>query len=186
MVRGLPKRLKLPLTLKQILNGTNVQKTFKRTIYNLNYESGKLIYKEEEKCVIISVSPGTEWGTPFIFPREGDQIMGKYGQQIPADVVFIAEFEQSYCASRDHNFKRVGPHLHYWTKIFKSKFVDGDDIDIPILDDDDVRIPISIKKISLHCDSIERRIPGFGLPYPNKPEKRGDLLVHLEIIPGIL
>lgn len=124
--------------------------------------------RKEEKVLTINVKPGWKSGTKITFQREGDQAPNK----IPADIVFIIR-------DKPHpHFKREGSDLRHLCKITLREALCGVLVDIPTLSGE--KIPINLANEVVKPSTV-KRIPGYGLPYPKEPGKRGDILVSFDI-----
>lgn len=124
--------------------------------------------RKEEKVLTINVKPGWKSGTKITFQREGDQAPNK----IPADIVFIIR-------DKPHpHFKREGSDLRHVCKITLREALCGVLVDIPTLTND--KIPLNLAN-EVVKPTTTKRIPGYGLPYPKEPAKRGDILVSFDI-----
>lgn len=123
--------------------------------------------RKEEKVLTINVKPGWKSGTKITFQREGDQAPNK----IPADIVFIIR-------DKPHpHFKRDGSDLRHVCRVTLREALCGVLVDIPTLTNE--KIPINLSEIVK--PSTVKRIPGYGLPLPKEPTKRGDILVSFDI-----
>jgi len=124
--------------------------------------------RKEEKVLTINVKPGWKSGTKITFQREGDQAPNK----IPADIVFIIR-------DKPHpHFKREGSDLRHVCKITLREALCGVLVDIPTLTSE--KIPINLANEIVKPTTV-KRIPGYGLPLPKEPNKRGDILVSFDI-----
>jgi len=124
--------------------------------------------KKEEKVLTINVKPGWKSGTKITFQREGDQAPNK----IPADIIFIIR-------DKPHqHFKREGSDLKHQCKITLREALCGVLVDIPTLTAE--KIPINLAAEIIRPSTV-KRIPGYGLPFPKEPTKRGDILVSFDI-----
>eukprot|EP00088_Acartia_fossae_P054475 TRINITY_DN6263_c0_g1_i1.p1 TRINITY_DN6263_c0_g1~~TRINITY_DN6263_c0_g1_i1.p1 ORF type:complete len:362 (-),score=90.61 TRINITY_DN6263_c0_g1_i1:424-1509(-) len=124
--------------------------------------------RKEEKVLTINVKPGWKSGTKITFQREGDQAPNK----IPADIVFIIR-------DKPHqHFKREGSDLRHICKITLREALCGVLVDIPTLTNE--KIPVNLANEIVKPSTV-KRIPGYGLPYPKEPTKRGDILVSFDI-----
>lgn len=124
--------------------------------------------RKEEKVLTINVKPGWKSGTKITFQREGDQAPNK----IAADIVFIIR-------DKPHpHFKREGSDLRHTCKITLREALCGVLVDIPTLTLE--KIPLSLANEIVKPTTV-KRIPGYGLPYPKEPSKRGDILVSFDI-----
>jgi len=125
--------------------------------------------RKEEKVLTINVKPGWKSGTKITFQREGDQAPNK----IPADIVFIIR-------DKPHqHFKREGSDLRHICKITLREALCGVLVDIPTLTAE--KIPLNLANEIVKPTTV-KRIPGYGLPYPKEPSKRGDILVSFDIL----
>lgn len=124
--------------------------------------------RKEEKVLTINVKPGWKSGTKITFQREGDQAPNK----IPADIIFIIRDK-----SHQH-FKREGSDLRHQCKVTLREALCGVLVDIPTLTAE--KIPINLANEIIKPSTL-KRIPGYGLPFPKEPNKRGDILVSFDI-----
>lgn len=157
-----PVEHKLNVTLEEVLKGCTKKMKITRKVYQGGMES------REDKVLTINVKPGWKAGTKITFPREGDQ----NPNSIPSDIVFIIQ-------DKSHKlFKRDGADIIYTAKISLKEALCGTRLSIPTLEGNEVPIRIS----DVVNSKTVRRISGRGLPYPKDPSKRGDLIVHFDIM----
>uniref|UniRef100_A0A2K6QUA2 J domain-containing protein n=1 Tax=Rhinopithecus roxellana TaxID=61622 RepID=A0A2K6QUA2_RHIRO len=91
---------------------------------------------------------------------------------IPAEIVFVLK-------DKPHNiFKRDGSDVIYPSRIRLGEALCGCTVNVPTLDGR--TIPIVFKDVIR--PAILRKVPGEGLCLPKTPEKRGDLIIELEVI----
>lgn len=80
---------------------------------------------------------------------------------------------------KPHNiFKRDGSDVIYPSRIRLREALCGCTVNVPTLDGR--TIPIVLKDVIR--PGILRKVPGEGLCLPKTPEKRGDLIIELEVI----
>ncbi|KXJ22795.1 DnaJ-like subfamily B member 4 [Exaiptasia diaphana] len=124
--------------------------------------------RSEEKVLIINVMPGWKEGITVTFAREGD----RKPDVIPADIIItIRQKEHKYFTRDSDN------NLIYNCKISLKDALVGNATDIPTLDGRTLRIQ--------HDGIIQpgtQTIFGEGLPLPNNPHNRGNLIVNYNII----
>jgi len=153
----------LYVSLDDICKGVTKRMKISRRVVNNDGTARK-----EEKVLTINVKPGWKSGTKITFQREGDQAPNK----IPADIVFIIR-------DKPHqHFKREGSDLRHHCKITLREALCGVLVDIPTLTAE--KIPINLANEIIKPSTV-KRIPGYGLPYPKEPNKRGDILVSFDI-----
>uniref|UniRef100_A0A673B0E6 DnaJ heat shock protein family (Hsp40) member B1b n=1 Tax=Sphaeramia orbicularis TaxID=375764 RepID=A0A673B0E6_9TELE len=98
---------------------------------------------------------GWKEGTKITFPKEGDETP----TNIPADVVFVLK-------DKPHQvFKRDGSDIIYTAKISLRDALCGCTINAPTLEGRTVTVTTT----------------DIGLPYPKRPDRRGDLIVEYEV-----
>ncbi|KAL1456146.1 hypothetical protein WDU94_000896 [Cyamophila willieti] len=117
------------------------------------------------KQLIVKVKPGSKAGTKIKFPREGNQ----WGPNVRADIV---------CTIRDKPhplFKREGSNLRWTPKSINTFSMPGYDrvLKVPTL----TGKVILINMIKLHGVI---KIPNQGLPFPDSPQKKGDLIISFD------
>ena len=109
----------------------------------------------EEKVLTIEVPPGTNEGTQYIFPREGNHSF----YSVPADIIFITR-------DKRHNiFKRDGSNLEYTAYLTKQEFTEFGTLSIPTLENQN--ITFSLSEI-INPKNAVKRFAGFGLTDPSK------------------
>jgi len=161
-----PVEHQLQVTLEQILNGVNKKVKIKRLV--IDPDGSQRI---EEKMMKIDVKPGILAGERITFPREGDQHLGR----IPADLVFVVQ-------DKPHKiFMRKDTDLECSVQVSESQLSNGGKLQIPTLNPND-----GPKYLSL--DGLDkkkmRRFPNLGLPLAANPSKRGNLIVHIDVVEG--
>lgn len=88
-----------------------------------------------------------------------------------ADVIFITE-------DRPHEtFRREGSDLHMTVDIFLREALTGTVVTVDTLDDRTLRIPLT----SVITPDYKKRILGEGLPLPENPKGKGDLIITFNI-----
>ncbi|XP_050189447.1 dnaJ homolog subfamily B member 13 isoform X3 [Myiozetetes cayanensis] len=120
-----------------------------------------------DKILTIDVQPGWKRGTRITFEKEGDQ----GPNVIPADIIFVV---QEKLHSR---FKRVDNNLIYVASIPLGKALTGCTLDVWTLDGRLLNIPINDIVDPRYC----KVVPGEGMPLPQDPEQKGDLLIYFNI-----
>ncbi|XP_017763171.1 PREDICTED: dnaJ homolog subfamily B member 13-like [Eufriesea mexicana] len=154
----------LYLTLLEVFLG-GIKKMKIQRLVLVGDDKSKTIVKE--KILTIPIKPGIPTGTRIVFPEEGDQGPTK----IPADVIFITE-------DRPHEtFRREGSDLHITVDIFLREALTGTVVTVNTLDDRTLRIPLT----SVITPDCRKNVPGEGLPLPENPKKRGNLIITFKI-----
>jgi DnaJ-class molecular chaperone len=152
----------LNVTLEEVLKGCTKKMKINRRVIGPGGE------RKEDKVLTVNVKPGWKAGTKITFPREGDQ----NPSTIPSDIVFIIK-------DKPHKiFTRDGVDLKYKAKISLKDALCGCQLSVPTLDGDNINLRIN----DVVSPSLVRRISGKGLPYPKDPTKRGDLIVHFDVV----
>ncbi|KAG7210912.1 hypothetical protein KM043_016289 [Ampulex compressa] len=147
-----------------------------------------------EKILRIPVKPGIPVGTKIVFPEEGDQGLTKIPGRIvtdrnglivvarvmsllsprdvgAADVIFITEDRP------DETFRREGSDLHMTVDIFLREALTGTVVTVNTVDGRTLRIPIT----SVVTPDYQKRVPDEGLPFPENPKQRGNLVLRFDI-----
>ncbi|XP_076637178.1 dnaJ homolog subfamily B member 13 [Colletes latitarsis] len=154
----------LYLTLPEIFYG-GIKKMKIQRLVLVDDDLSRTVTKE--KILTIPIKPGIPVGTRIIFPNEGDQGPTK----IPADVIFITE-------DRPHEtFRREGSDLHMTVDIFLREALSGTVVTVNTLDDRTLRIPIT----SVITPDYRKCILGEGLPLPETPKEKGNLIIMFNI-----
>ncbi|KAI8437935.1 hypothetical protein MSG28_010606 [Choristoneura fumiferana] len=124
--------------------------------------------KKEDKVLTIHVKPGWKAGTKITFQKEGDQARNK----IPADIVFIIRDKPNPL------FKREGSDIRHTAKVSLKQALCGTIIEVPTMTGDKLTVNLQGEVVKPHT---VKRFPGYGLPYPKEPTRKGDLLVAFDI-----
>uniref|UniRef100_A0A8C2WPR3 DnaJ heat shock protein family (Hsp40) member B1b n=1 Tax=Cyclopterus lumpus TaxID=8103 RepID=A0A8C2WPR3_CYCLU len=153
----------LQVTLEEVLSGCLKKMKISRRRVN---PDGRTI-KMEDKILEVQIKKGWKEGTKITFPKEGDETP----TNIPADVVFVLK-------DKTHQkFKRDGSNIVYTATISLRDALCGCTINAPTLDGRTV----TVSTTDVVQPGMKRRINGEGLPYPKRPDRRGDLLVEYEV-----
>ncbi|XP_031145073.1 dnaJ homolog subfamily B member 1b [Sander lucioperca] len=153
----------LLVSLEEVLSGCKKKMKISRKRLN---PDGQTI-RTEDKILEVQIKKGWKEGTKITFPKEGDQTP----TNIPADVVFVLK-------DKAHPvFKRDGSDIVYTAKISLRDALCGCTVNAPTLDGRKV----TVSTTDIVQPGMKRRVSGEGLPYPKRPDRRGDLLVEYDI-----
>uniref|UniRef100_A0A672HIK9 DnaJ heat shock protein family (Hsp40) member B1b n=1 Tax=Salarias fasciatus TaxID=181472 RepID=A0A672HIK9_SALFA len=153
----------LPVSLEEVLTGCTKKMKISRKRLNPDRRS----VRTEEKILEVHVKKGWKEGTKITFAKEGDESP----TNIPADVVFVLK-------DKPHpTFKRDGSDIVYTAKISLRDALCGSTVNAPTLDGRSV----TVSSTDIVQPGMKRRVSGEGLPYPKRPERRGDLIVEYEV-----
>ncbi|XP_037326872.2 dnaJ homolog subfamily B member 1b [Pungitius pungitius] len=153
----------LNVTLEEVLSGCLKKMKISRKRLN---PDGRTI-RIEDKILEVQIKKGWKEGTKITFPKEGDETP----TNIPADVVFVLK-------DKTHpKFKRDGSNIVYTATISLRDALCGCTINVPTLEGKTVTVTTT----DIVQPGMKRRITGEGLPYPKRPDRRGDLLVDYEV-----
>lgn len=156
------------ISLEEILTGIVKPIEFQRKVI----DSNKNEYLEN-KTIVIDIKPGTKSGQKMNYPKEGhfndmDKLQG--------DVIFVIK-------DKPHEFfTRNGADIEFTAFITKLEAKYGLIRNIPSLECfelDGSLIPLDINEKILPNSS--KIIPGHGLPLPENPTLRGNLIVKFKI-----
>uniref|UniRef100_A0A3B4F7U6 DnaJ heat shock protein family (Hsp40) member B1 n=2 Tax=Haplochromini TaxID=319058 RepID=A0A3B4F7U6_9CICH len=153
----------LRVTLEEVLSGCT--KKMKISRKRLNPDGRTL--RKEEKILEVQIKKGWKEGTKITFPKEGDETP----TNIPADIAFVLK-------DKPHPvFKRDGSDIIYTAKISLRDALCGCTVNAPTVDGRTV----TVSSTDIVHPGMKRRISGEGLPYPKRPDRRGDLIVEYEV-----
>ncbi|XP_018535303.1 dnaJ homolog subfamily B member 1b [Lates calcarifer] len=153
----------LRVTLEEVLSGCTKRMKISRKRLNPDGRS----VKTEDKVLEVQIKKGWKEGTKITFPKEGDESP----TNIPADVVFVLK-------DKPHPvFKRDGSDIIYPAKISLRDALCGCTINAPTLDGRTV----TVSTTDIVQPGMKRRVSGEGLPYPKRPDRRGDLIIEYEV-----
>ncbi|KAI9533962.1 DnaJ sub B member 1 [Dissostichus eleginoides] len=151
------------VAMEDVLSGCTKKMKISRKRLN---PDGRTV-KTEDKILEVQIKKGWKEGTKITFPKEGDQTP----TNIPADVVFVVK-------DKAHRvFKREGSDIVYTAKISLRDALCGCTVNAPTLDGRTV----TVSTTDIVQPGMKRRVSGEGLPYPKRPDRRGDLLVEYEV-----
>ncbi|TNM85402.1 hypothetical protein fugu_007673 [Takifugu bimaculatus] len=152
----------LQVSLEEILNGCTKKMKISRKRLNPDGRSARA----EDKILEVQIKKGWKEGTKITFPKEGDETP----TNIPADIVFVVK-------DKPHPvFRRDGSDIVYPAKISLRDALCGCTVTVPTLEGKSVSVTTDIAQ-----PGMRRRVSGEGLPYPKRPDRRGDLIVDYEV-----
>ncbi|ESO00553.1 hypothetical protein HELRODRAFT_82787 [Helobdella robusta] len=151
------------LDLSEVFHGCTKKMKIMKKVLNKDERTTSV----QEKILTITVKRGWKEGTRITFPQEGDQSPNN----IPADVIFILR-------DKPHpNYRREGYDLIYTTPITLHHALTGTTLDINTVDDRILHIPLT----DIIKPGYTRTVIGEGMPLPNDPSKKGDMIIHFNI-----
>ncbi|XP_070684235.1 dnaJ homolog subfamily B member 1b [Pempheris klunzingeri] len=153
----------LRVTLEEVLSGCTKKMKISRKRLN---PDGRTI-RTEDKILEVQIKKGWKEGTKITFPKEGDETP----TNIPADIVFVLK-------DKPHStFKRDGSDIIYTAKISLRDALCGCTVNVPTLEGR----AVTVSTTDIVQPGMKRRISGEGMPYPKRPDRRGDLIVEYEV-----
>nr|XP_027318065.2 dnaJ homolog subfamily B member 13 [Anas platyrhynchos] len=153
----------LHLSLEDLFHGCTKKIKISRRVMNEDGQTSTI----RDKILTIDVRPGWRQGTRITFEKEGDQ----GPNVIPADITFVVR-------EKPHlRFKRVDDNLSYVATIPLGKALVGCTVEVRTLDGRLLNIPINDIVHPKYC----KVVPGEGMPLPQEPRRRGDLLISFNI-----
>lgn len=193
----------LRVTLEEVLSGCTKKMKISRKRLNPDGRTTRT----EDKILEVQIKKGWKEGTKITFPKEGDETP----TNIPADVVFVLKDKPHPVFKRDgsdiiytakislrdvsiiHSLLSSSEMVEeyneqgssYYSLIFlmflffllSYQALCGCTVNAPTLDGRS--LPVSTTDIVQ--PGMKRRISGEGLPYPKRPDRRGDLIVEYEV-----
>ena len=150
--------IEILVTLEEILNGVDKDYTISRKIFD---NDGSVVYDGEE-VLRVNIKPGTKSGTKLTYTQEGF----KYPGRIPADITLIIK-------DKPHpTFVRDGTNIIWTCKIPLKEASSGRPINAPTLEG---------KILQVNFRHGTKKLKGHGLPFPEEPQRWGDLIVNFEV-----
>lgn len=153
----------LQVSLEDVLLGCTKRMKISRKRLN---PDGRTV-RTEDKILEVQIKKGWKEGTKITFPKEGDQTP----TNIPADVVFVLK-DKSHPV-----FRRDGSDIVYPARISLRDALCGCTVNAPTLEGK----TMTVSTTDIVQPGMKRRISGEGLPYPKRPDRRGDLIVEYEV-----
>lgn len=161
--RSQPMELNLFLSLEEINSGCVRFETINRLAPTAD---GRVC--SEVRHLRVNIDPGWLDGTKVTFQREGDRLPG----HVPADVVFTIR-------DKKHEFfKRDGHNIYYVAKITLKEALCGTVLQIPSLSGKTIGVDTTGEVIT---PDTMKRVDHEGLPYSDKPNKRGFMIIKFDI-----
>ncbi|XP_032057404.1 dnaJ homolog subfamily B member 13 [Aythya fuligula] len=153
----------LHLSLEDLFHGCTKKIKISRRVMNEDGQTSTI----RDKILTIDVRPGWRQGTRITFEKEGDQ----GPNVIPADITFVVR-------EKPHlRFKRADDNLSYVATIPLGKALVGCTVEVRTLDGRLLNVPINEIVHPKYC----KVVPGEGMPLPQEPRRRGDLLISFNI-----
>ncbi|XP_038163284.1 dnaJ homolog subfamily B member 1b [Cyprinodon tularosa] len=153
----------LRVSLEEVLNGCTKKMKISRKRLNPDGRTTR----SEEKILEVQIKKGWKEGTKITFAKEGDETP----RNIPADVVFVLK-------DKPHPvFKRDGSDIVYTAKVTLRDALCGCTVHAPTLEGRTV----TVTSTDIIQPGMKWRVSGEGLPYPKRPDRRGDLIVEYEV-----
>ncbi|MEQ2284284.1 hypothetical protein AMECASPLE_020016 [Ameca splendens] len=153
----------LHLSLDDLFHGCIKKIKISRRVMNEDGPTSSI----KDKILTIEVKPGWKEGTRIIFSKEGDQ----GPNSIPADIVFLVREKPHHLFIRQHN------DLIYKAKISLEMALTGFSLDVQTLDGRLLTIPVN----DIVDPSYKKVLNGEGMPLPQDPSQRGDLIIAFDI-----
>ncbi|XP_046837856.1 dnaJ homolog subfamily B member 13-like [Vespa crabro] len=154
----------LQLTLQEVFFGGTKKIKIQRYVF---VDNNKIKTELKEEILTIPIKPGIPTRTQIIYPEMGDESPSK----ISADVIFIVE-------DRPHEtFQRKDSDLYMIVDVFLREALTGTTITVNTIDDRTFRVPITSVITPEYCKIIE----GEGLPLPENPKEKGNLILNFNI-----
>lgn len=125
----------------------------------------------EESCLAVSIARGMSHGEKIVFPKAGD---AHPRTLTPADVAVVLQME------KHATFVRNGDDLHVKHNITLAEALCGFQFKLTHLDGRELTVRRDRGEITRPGEM--NMIQGEGMPIKGKPDKNGDLFVHLEIV----
>ncbi|KAL2717067.1 dnaJ subfamily B member 13-like isoform X2 [Vespula squamosa] len=154
----------LQLTLQEVFFGGTKKMKIQRYVF---VDCNKTKTELKEEILTIPIKPGIPTGTKIVYPEMGDESPSK----ISADVIFIVE-------DRPHEtFQRKDSDLYMIINVSLLDALGGTIITVNTIDDRTFRVPITSIITPDYCKIVE----GEGLPLPENPKEKGNLILNFNI-----
>lgn len=165
--------------------------------------------RAEDKILEVQIKKGWKEGTKITFPKEGDETPTNIPADIVfvvkdkthpvfrrdgSDIIYPAKISLRD-VSKDHPTISMGNEKSPFTNKYPTKFklmynmsficlfsgfsfqaLCGCTVNVPTLEGKSVSVTTDIAQ-----PGMSRRVSGEGLPYPKRPDRRGDLIVDYEV-----
>ncbi|KMT10404.1 hypothetical protein BVRB_5g115330 [Beta vulgaris subsp. vulgaris] len=160
--KGPPVENNLPCNLEDLFKGAKKKMKISRTVGDAN---GRI--RTVEEILTIEIKPGWKKGTKITFPEKGNQGPGV----IPSDLIFVVD-------EKPHPlYKRDGNDLIVDQEITLLESLTGKNLELTTLDGRSLIIPLN----DLVKPGDEVVVPNQGMPISKEPNKKGNLIVKLDV-----
>ncbi|CAO2818647.1 unnamed protein product [Amaranthus hypochondriacus] len=160
--KGPPVEKNLSCSLEDLYKGAKKKMKISRTITEASGRS-----RTVEEILTIDLKPGWKKGTKITFPEKGNQGPGF----IPSDLVFVVD-------EKPHPvYKRDGNDLIVNHEVTLLESLTGKNLELTTLDGRILVIPLN----DIVKPGDEKVVPNQGMPISKEPNKRGNLIVKLDV-----
>jgi DnaJ-class molecular chaperone len=159
-----PIDVNLYLSLEELARGASVKVKVTRSALQSDLKTTA----PEDRVLTVTVAPGWRAGTKLTFPGAGDEAAG-----LKAGDVVLTVLEKPH-----PRFTRVKHDLVHTVTLSLLKALTGTVVEVEVLDGRVISVPVN----EVVAPGYVQVVPGEGMPVSGKPDKKGNLQLHFNVV----